>query len=133
MPEQLTDLDAILAALDIVVRDELYVFASVEPGASVVHHAHATVFEDEGVTVVIPVVRAHEHGLATQPAFVWVTLTVHSSLEAVGLTAAFSAALAGAGISCNVLAGFHHDHLLVPAADRDRAVSVLRALRPSER
>jgi hypothetical protein len=130
MPEPLVELHAILADLDVAVRDELYVFAAVEAGASVLRHAHATVCEDEAVTIVLPVARADEHDLVAQPAFAWLTLTVHSSLEAVGLTAAFSAVLADAGISCNVLAGFHHDHLLVPAADRDRAVAVLRALRP---
>ena len=56
-------------------------------------------------------------------------LTVHSSLEAGGLTAAFSRGLAGAGISCNVLAGFHHDDLLIPAPEGDRALDVIRALR----
>lgn len=67
------------------------------------------------------------HG-SSRPA-AWLTLTVHSSLEAVGLTAAFSAALGEAGISCNVLAGFHHDHILVPWALRDAAVATLRGLR----
>jgi hypothetical protein len=58
----------------------------------------------------------------------WITLTVHSSLEAVGLTAAFSTALGDAGISCNVLTGLHHDHVLVPVGRRDDAVTVLREL-----
>ena len=53
---------------------------------------------------------------------------MHSSLEAVGLTAAFATALAREGISCNVLAGRHHDHLLVAAVDADRAVQALRRL-----
>jgi hypothetical protein len=54
-------------------------------------------------------------------------LTVHSSLEAVGLTAAFSARLAERNISCNVLAGYHHDHILVPV---DRVQDAIDALRP---
>ena len=58
----------------------------------------------------------------------WITLTVHSSLEAVGLTAAFATALGEAGINCNVLAGAFHDHLLVPVGDVARAVEVLRRL-----
>jgi len=56
---------------------------------------------------------------------------VHSSLEALGLTAAVSAALTEAHISCNVLAGFHHDHLLVPVADADRALEILHELAAS--
>ena len=58
----------------------------------------------------------------------WVTLEVHSELEAVGLTAAVSRALTQARISCNVLAGFHHDHLLVPVGDAARALEVLSEL-----
>ena len=58
----------------------------------------------------------------------WITLTVQSSLAAVGLTAAVSTALAEAGISCNVVAGYHHDHLLVPADRLDDALAALRRL-----
>jgi hypothetical protein len=55
----------------------------------------------------------------------WITLRVHSSLHAVGLTAAVAAEVARAGLSCNVVAGFYHDHLFVP---RDRAAQVLLLL-----
>jgi hypothetical protein len=55
-------------------------------------------------------------------------LTVHSDLAAHGLTAAFSTALAEARISCNVIAGVYHDHLLVPDAQADEAMAVLLAL-----
>lgn len=58
----------------------------------------------------------------------WITLTVHSSLATVGLTATITAALADEGIGCNVLAGFHHDHLLVVADQADRSMDVLREL-----
>ena len=53
---------------------------------------------------------------------------MHSSLSAVGLTAAFATALGDAGISCNVLAAYHHDHILVPAEDAERALETLREL-----
>jgi hypothetical protein len=58
----------------------------------------------------------------------WITLNVHSALEAVGLTAAFATALGQAGISCNVIAGYYHDHLFVGQADAERAMHVLRDL-----
>jgi hypothetical protein len=58
----------------------------------------------------------------------WITLQLHSALDAVGLTAALSTALGQAGISCNVFAGYHHDHILVPSPDADRALAVLRTL-----
>ncbi len=59
---------------------------------------------------------------------VWLTLDVHSSLVAVGLTAAVSTALARAGIPANMIAGFHHDHILVPVDRADEAVRCLQHL-----
>jgi hypothetical protein len=88
----------------------------------------ATVREPEGLTVVLRRDVADAHGIAYDYVAAWISLTVHSSLEAVGLTAAFATALAREGISCNVLAGHHHDHLLVASADADHAVQVLRRL-----
>jgi hypothetical protein len=58
----------------------------------------------------------------------WITLNVHSALEAVGLTAAFATALGNAGISCNVIAGYYHDHLFVGQSHAQRAMQVLRDL-----
>ena len=84
--------------------------------------------EKEGVTVILPRADADQAGLSYAGTFAWITLTVHSSLEAVGLTAAFSRALAEVGISCNVVAAFYHDHLFVPVADAERALAALRAL-----
>ena len=57
-----------------------------------------------------------------------ITLDVHSSLEAVGLTAACAQALAAGGISANVVAGYSHDHILVPAPRAQDALAALDAL-----
>ncbi len=84
--------------------------------------------EKEGVTVILPRADADTAGLSYAGTFAWLTLTVHSSLEAVGLTAAFSRALAEAGISCDVVAAFYHDHIFVPVHDAERALTALRAL-----
>jgi uncharacterized protein len=91
--------------------------------------AEATVREDEGLTVVLRRERADELGLSYDYVAAWITLRVDSTVEQVGLTALFSRALADAGISCNVLAGLRHDHLLVPAGRADEALEVLRGLR----
>lgn len=88
----------------------------------------ATVVEDEGLTVVVPLELARAAGREIELELTWLTLDVRSALDAVGLTAAVSAVLADAGIPCNVLAGYHHDHLLVPTAVADDAIGALSRL-----
>jgi hypothetical protein len=90
--------------------------------------AQAVVQEKEGPTLVVSVSDAVEVGAPVDFVAVWLTLTVWSSLESVGLTAAFASALAESGVPCNVIAGYHHDHLLVPASQADEALRVLRKL-----
>ncbi|WP_395505045.1 ACT domain-containing protein [Ectopseudomonas hydrolytica] len=88
----------------------------------------ASLGEAEGLSLVLSRDVADAHGLSYNYVAAWITLQVHSSLAAVGLTASFSAALAQAGVSCNVVAGFHHDHIFVPIERAERALSTLRAL-----
>lgn len=87
-----------------------------------------TVVEPEGITLVLERDQADRLGLAYDYVAAMITLRVHSSLEAVGLTAAVSQQLADHGISCNVVAGYFHDHLFVPEMQADRAVDLLREL-----
>lgn len=84
--------------------------------------------EAEGFTVILPKEAADSRGLAYSFVASWITLTVHSSLQAVGLTAAFSKALAAAEISCNVVAAFYHDHIFVDEAHAETAMDVLSRL-----
>lgn len=124
-----TDLQTLIASMDPVARPEPYVVAYVADAAALgTVVPAATISEEEGLTVVLPQARADALDLPYDFVAAWITLRVHSALEAVGLTAAFSTALAQAGLSCNVLAGLHHDHLLVPYERRDEALAVLRAL-----
>jgi uncharacterized protein len=87
----------------------------------------ATVAEDEGLTVIAPLAAMQNAGLQSDP-WAKISLTVHSDLAAVGLTAAFAQALAGVGVSANVIAGFHHDHIFVQWAQRHVALAALIAL-----
>jgi len=87
--------------------------------------------EEEGTTVVLKKEVADKLKLEYTFVAAWITLTVHSSLEAVGLTAAFSKALAEDGISCNVVAAYHHDHIFVPKKDGEKAMKVLTELSES--
>ena len=81
--------------------------------------------EQEGNTIIIK--KELADSLKFEYSFIasWITLTVHSSLEAVGLTAAFSAALSEGGISCNVVAAFYHDHIFVDKKDTENAIEIL--------
>lgn len=122
------NLGVLLAALHPVQRDGEYVYVRWPEGKPLVPDIEAAVREPEGLTVVLPRAVADREGLPYGFVGAWITLQVHSALEAVGLTAAVSGALTEARISCNVLAGFHHDHILVPVADAPRALEVLAGL-----
>ena len=84
--------------------------------------------EEEGLTLILPASVAAANALDASAPLAMITLTVHSSLAAVGLTAAVATALAREGISANVVAAFYHDHVFIPAEDADRALTVLEAL-----
>jgi len=84
--------------------------------------------EQEGITVILPKHQADDSSLPYSILCAWITLTVHSSLEAVGLPAAVSKAMTDANISCNVVAAYYHDHIFVPVEDADRAMDALTKL-----
>ena len=88
----------------------------------------ATFKEKEGLTLVLTEQQAADYQLDIVFRARWISLTVHSDLEAVGLTAAFATALADAGLSCNVFAGAYHDHILVPVHQADTAMQALQQL-----
>jgi hypothetical protein len=123
------DLQKLLASLQAHQQPGHYVFtvaprdldlAGIQPVVTVV--------EAEGLTLVLGQGQADRLGLRYDYIAAWLTLRVHSSLGAVGLTATVSGRLAEAGISCNVVAGYHHDHLFVPAERADHALAVLEEL-----
>lgn len=116
-----------LDTLDVQRRPGVFTFVAVEvPTPGLLAAAHGMVKEGTSTTLVLPVESARRAGLAVVTEMAWLSLTVQSSLEAVGLTAAFSRMLADENISCNVLAGYHHDHLLVPVERVDDAIAALR-------
>ena len=84
--------------------------------------------EEEGTTLIMEKELADSKGYPYSFVAAWITLKVYSSLEAVGLTAKVSTALAEECISCNAVAAYHHDHIFVPYRDAERAISILRKL-----
>lgn len=119
----LTNLHEILGALRPSVRQGSFVYVTLPTPPEV--EAYARIVEDEGITLVVDQSTADEHGWEYEGVFAWIMLQVHTSLTSVGVTAAVATALARVGISCNVLAGYYHDHLLVPKDSVDDAVEVL--------
>jgi hypothetical protein len=124
-----SDLNLLLRTLDPLLHEGVYAFAFLPPGTGLAGLAPLATFqEDEGLTVVLKEETALAQPVPVLFRAAWITLRVHSDLQAVGLTAAVSQALAAAGISCNMFAGVHHDHLFVPVDEAARALAVLREL-----
>ena len=127
-----SDLNVILKTMKPILHDGEYVFCQVPDQYPVSLHDIISYFkEGEGITIILSKTTADQFKLPYSFVSGWITLTVHSSLEAVGLTAAFSNALASAGISCNVVAAYFHDHIFVDIKDAQKAMDVLEAISTS--
>ena len=124
-----SDLLTLIAQMSPSLDGQVWAFVSVDDVSSeyVAEHALATFRETEGTTLIVPWERAEEFDVCSEP-MARITLNIHSSLEAVGLTAAVSQALASEAISANVVAGFYHDHIFVPQTVGERAVACLTQL-----
>lgn len=128
----ISDLSILLSSLQPKLNVGIYVYAVIqkEKESDLIQTLTplATFREVEGLTVVLEESQAQNAGLETIFRCRWITLHVHSDLQAVGLTAAFSSALGKAGISCNVIAGAFHDHIFVPVEKTEDAIQVLNDL-----
>lgn len=122
----ITDLQQLIANMEPVLNEGEYIFASVSD-ISVIPRAMTIceMREKEGVTVVLAKKDAEQLGLPFEFIAAWITLNIHSALEAVGLTAAFATELGKNNISCNVIAGYYHDHIFVDRKDKEKAMQVL--------
>jgi hypothetical protein len=124
-----TDLATLLRTLDPALDPVEYGFGVLASGAALRGPVEPLCLfrEDEGMTVIAAADALDAAGIAQQRGWARITLRVHSSLQAVGLTAAVSGALAAAGISANVVAAYRHDHVFVPWDRRRDALAVLQA------
>lgn len=126
----ISDLKTLLATMEPELQPGEFVFCSVP-------HDMATpdgmmplgmFMEKEGRTLIVDADTATRLDCPKTAPLCCITLTVHSTFEAVGLTAAFSTELGRHGISANVVAAYYHDHIFVPSADAEQAVATLREL-----
>jgi hypothetical protein len=124
-----TDLKTILKTLTPIHNKGEYVFCTVA-GTYEINRADilGSFSEKEGLTVIVEKQIADRLGLPYTFISSWITLNVHTSLEAVGLTAIISKALADNGISCNIVAANYHDHIFVPVKDAANTMKVLQQL-----
>jgi hypothetical protein len=126
-----TDLDTLIGSMQPVLSESEYVFASLDKDSAVSLTELAplgTFYEKEGLTVIVSKTHADLSGLCYEGVFQCITLNVHSSLDAVGLTAAVSTALTQQNISANVVAAYYHDHIFVPIAKASQALTCLQKL-----
>jgi hypothetical protein len=124
-----TNLSTLLKNMTPVLNKGDYVYCTVSSLHAIdTAHILGLFKEAEGFTLILKKEIADQLQLEYSYIAAWITLTVHSSLAATGLTAAFATALAQEGISCNVLAAYYHDHIFVAKEDADTAMAALKRL-----
>ncbi|MCG9646915.1 ACT domain-containing protein [Vibrio parahaemolyticus] len=123
----ITDLDELLRSMHPKLLKSEFVFCTVSGSLEEYRKLNpvATFMEPEGLTLVLEKSVAEKAGLSFEGSYSQITLTVHSSLEAVGLTAAVATKLASKGISANVIAAYYHDHVFVQTSKAEAAISAL--------
>ncbi len=123
----------LIRAMKPVLNEGEYVYCMVDASVELDYRDVICFFkEKEGITVILPRGVADSRKIPYTYIASWITLTVNSSLEVVGLTAAVAKALADANISCNAVAAYNHDHIFVARRDAERALNVLRAVANSK-
>lgn len=131
----ITDLDILLSTMQPLLQDGDYIFSTF-PNTEMEQTTHlkpvGCFHEKEGLTLIIKKEIADKYEIKYTAVFSLISLTIHSSLEAVGLTAAISTQLAKNGISANVVAAFYHDHIFIPKEQIQSAMNALNELQKEQ-
>ena len=125
------NLEKLIASMNPVLAEDEYIFAtfnSVDYQLLQSLEPIGTFHEREGLTVIVKKEKAEQFDIPYATVLKCITLNVHSSLDAVGLTAAFATKLTECNISANVVAGYYHDHIFISLQDADRALAALKQL-----
>jgi hypothetical protein len=124
----IVELDELLRSMLPEIQEGEFVFCTFSSDEINYNHLNplASFRESEGLTLILPVETAVQENIKFEGTFKQITLTVHSSLEAVGLTAAVANKLAFYGISANVIAAYYHDHVFVQSEKAEQALLALK-------
>ena len=125
------NLQKLIASMTPILIEQEYIFGTLSTYTNEqisLLNPVSTFQEAEGLTVVLQKSKADEYNIPYSGVFSCITLSVHSSLDAVGLTAAVSTKLTQVNISANVIAAYYHDHVFVASKDAQRALSALNEL-----
>ena len=122
------EIETLLKSMSPAIQSGEFVFCTVDGNISDYYQLNplATFIEAEGLTLILSVEAANKAQLSFEGKFKQITLTVHSSLEAVGLTAAVANKLSDKGISANVVAAYYHDHIFVQSEKAEEALLALQ-------
>ncbi|WP_454046146.1 ACT domain-containing protein [Chryseobacterium sp. Marseille-Q8038] len=128
------DLSVLIQNMEPVLNAGEFVFCTVETLNGIPDMEKILFFfrEHEAITIVLERTIADEWKMPYSYISSWITLNIHSSLEAIGLTAAFANALKKENISCNVVAAYFHDHIFIAKEDAEKAMEALIALKKSK-
>jgi hypothetical protein len=129
-----SDLSKLLSSLAVKRRDRLWRFETITSDEAswaelislrTVRDIAMLFQEAEGLTVIT----SAQDDTPKDNRWVWLELSVFSDLHAVGFLAKVAAALSDAGIPCNAVAAYHHDHIFVPEPQAEPAIAAIEALR----
>ena len=129
-----SDLSTLLSTLEVIRRDGVWRFETIDKDAASwadlvnlrqVRDIAMLFQESEGLTVIT----SADDETPQENRWVWLELSVYSDLQAVGFLAKVAAALSDAGVPCNAVAAYHHDHIFVPEAKAETAIAAIEALR----
>ena len=125
-----TNLTKLIQNMNPILNDGDYVFCTILDLSNIrIDLVIGTFREIEGWTIILSKMEADKLNLSYDYIAAWITLEIHSALDAVGLTAAFAGALGKNGISANVVAGYYHDHIFVAKKDKWKALEVLENMK----
>ncbi len=127
----ITDLEKLLAHMKPKLNEGTFVFCTFpnkKYGDLAELNPICAYMESEGLTLILPQLEADRANIPYEGHYSTITLQVHSSLEAVGLTAAVATRLTQHNISANVVAAYFHDHIFVQSPYAAEAINALEKL-----